>query len=234
MSMRRKNAVVGLLVCCTLACGPIVKHPAPLPDRPTLSSDTPLPEYTIERGDELGIRFFYDRDLDETVRVRPDGRISLRLIPEVVAWGKTARELGELLGELYSKELAQPEITVIVKTFSAQRIFVTGEVGKPGQIDLVGATTVSQAVAEAGGQLDTARLNEVIVIRRNPDRTPRVMLVNLKAAMKGEDPKQDIDLQPYDVVYLPKSHIADVNKFIDQYVRLNIPVSFGFRIDIVP
>jgi protein involved in polysaccharide export with SLBB domain len=198
----------------------------------TVPTSADAVEYQIQLGDELGIKFFYNSDLNEEVVVRPDGRISLQLIPEVVAFGKTPIELGTELRELYSAELDRPAITVLVRTFSAQRIYVDGEVEKPGELSLIGPLTVMQAIARGGGTKPSARLKEVIVIRRGLDGRPTILPVNLNHARNGTDPSQDIALLPYDVVYVPQTQIANVNKWIDQYLRQNIPFSFGFRIEI--
>jgi protein involved in polysaccharide export with SLBB domain len=107
---------------------------------------------------------------------------------------------------------------------------VSGEVEKPGEMRLTGTLTALQAVAMAAGFKDTARLTQAIVIRRNPDRTPLVIPLNLKQALDGTDVGQDIDLMPYDVLYVPKSTLANVNKFVDQLIRKNIPLNFGFVI----
>ncbi len=189
-------------------------------------------EYRIQVGDELGIKFFYNPDLNEEVVVRPDGRVSLQLIPEVVAAGKTPTMLGDEIAGLYSVELDQPAITVLVRSFSGQKIFVDGEVEKPGEFTLVGSLTVRQALARAEGAKETARLKEVYVIRRGGNGKPEVLVLNVAYGRDGTDSSQDLSLQPYDVVYVPRSRIANVNKWVDQYLRRNIPVSFGFRIDI--
>jgi protein involved in polysaccharide export with SLBB domain len=109
---------------------------------------------------------------------------------------------------------------------------VDGEVTKSGMVTLVGFTTVLQAISQAGGVKDTARTTEVIVIRRGADNKPLVIPVNLDKAIDGTDMGQDIVLRPFDIVYVPKSPIANVNKWVDQYIRKNIPISistgFGF------
>ncbi|HET7292124.1 MAG TPA: polysaccharide biosynthesis/export family protein [Vicinamibacteria bacterium] len=187
-------------------------------------------EYKIQIGDQLDVKFYFNNDLNEHVVVRPDGRISLQLVPEVMAAGLTARELTDKLKQDYSRELSNPELTVIVRTFSAQRIFVGGEVAKGGEKPLVGSVTALQAVAMAEGFKDSARLTEVVVIRRNIDRTPLAIPINLKAAISGVDPSQDISLLPYDVVWVPKSTLANINKYVNLIIWNNVPISFGFRL----
>jgi len=190
------------------------------------------PEYTIQVGDLLSVKFFYNKDLTEDVVVRPDGRISLQLIPEVLAAGRTPAGLAEVLRGLYSTQLDRPEIAVIVRSFTSQRIYVDGEVAKPGEILMSGPLTVLQAIARAGGTTYNAQPKHVLLIRREQDGSPRVLELDLKKARKSATPDRDPVLIPFDVVYVSKSGIAHVNTWVDQYIRKNIPVDFGFRIDV--
>jgi protein involved in polysaccharide export with SLBB domain len=141
--------------------------------------------------------------------------------------GLTPAELTDLLTKKYATEVKRPEITVIVRSFSAQRVYVDGEVAKPGMISLVGFMTVLPAISQAGGVKDSARTTEVIVIRRGADNKPLVIPVNLNKAIDGTDMSQDIILRPFDIVYVPKSPIANVNKWVDLYVRKNLPISIS-------
>jgi protein involved in polysaccharide export with SLBB domain len=197
-----------------------------------LGAPAPGWEYRIQPGDELDVKFYYSPELNEHLTVRPDGRISLQLVPETVAAGLTTRELTERLKAEYARELSNPELTVMVRTFSAQRIYVGGEVERPAEIRLTPSLTVLQAVQMAQGFKDSARVSAVILIRRNIDGTPLIIPVNLKRVIDGTDVRQDLALMPFDVVYVPRSAIGNVNRWVDQYIRKNIPVSFGFRTDI--
>ncbi len=211
-------AIVAVLGACG---GPAVKNPtfvgAPGTQLPPLA-----PEYRITAGDRLAVKFFYNADLNQEVLVRPDGRISLQLLQEVMAAGRTPAELTEELTTGYSKHLEQPEITVIVNAFGGQRIYVGGEVGAPGLRELGGPTTVLQAISASGGFRDTARKDEVAVIRRGPEDRPFIIALNLSKAMDGTDMSQDIYLVPYDTVLVPKSGIANVNLWIQQYITANL------------
>jgi protein involved in polysaccharide export with SLBB domain len=197
-------------------------------------SAAPNEEYQIQVGDALDIKLFYHPELNESVIVRPDGRISLQLVHEVQASGLTPEQLRRQLRDKYAPQISQPEIAVIVRSFAAQKVYVDGEVAKPGLIPLTGKMTVLQSIASAGGLKDTARVNEVIVVRRGPDNRPASMLVNVEKAIDGSDPTQDLALQPADIVYVPKSPIANVNLWVDQYIRKNIPIPFGFSYNLAP
>jgi len=175
----------------------------------------------------LDFKYFYNPELNEqAVPVRPDGRISLQLIPEITAAGLTADELRNLLKQKYeSTDLRNVEITVIVRSFSAHKIFVDGEVNRPGMYPLVGPMTTLQAIAQAGGMRESARVNEVIVIRRGIDNKLIVTTKKLWKAIDGTDITQDILVMPYDIVYVPRSPIANFNLWIDQYIRRALPFS---------
>ncbi len=215
-----------LIALVLTACATTVNNPAPVQGLPQ-PADSSVSEYRIRAGDLLDIKFFYNSELNEQVTVRPDGRISLQLANDLMAGGLTPAELTEQLKKRYATEIDNPEITVIVRTFSYQRVFVDGEVYKAGLIPLVGQMTVLQAITQAGGKKDSAFLEGVIVIRRMPGDKLATMQLNLEKAIDNSDMSQDIALVPNDIVFVPKSTIANVNVWVDQYIRKNIPVSMG-------
>jgi protein involved in polysaccharide export with SLBB domain len=151
----------------------------------------------------------------------------LQLIGTVNAAGMTPEELARVLKEKYSPELRDPEINVLVHSFSSQQVFVDGEVGKPQIVPLLGNMTILQSIAAAGGLTPTARRNEIIIIRRGADNRPLTMTVNYQEIITGARPNENILLKPFDIVYVPRSAIADVNLWVDQYIRKNIPVYIG-------
>jgi polysaccharide export outer membrane protein len=193
----------------------------------TAATSSSLNEYLIQPGDVLDIKFFYNPELNDSVIVRPDGRISLQLAPEIPAAGMTPAQLTSTLEKSYEKELATPGIAVIIRSFSSQRVYVDGEVNKPGMVVLLGPLTVLQSIAEAGGLKDTAKSSQILIIRKSKDNKPQAIEVNLDEIRSATDDNQNFRLAPYDVVYVPRSTIANVNLFIDQYIRKNIPIPFG-------
>ena len=214
------SALLGLAACSN---EPLVKKPTPVKDAEVKAASFSDYEYIINPGDKLDIKLFYTPDLNEEVTVRPDGRISLQLVGEIIVAGHTPAELGAILTEHYGREIKEPEVTVIVRSFTAQKIYVDGEVGAPTLLDLESRTTVLQSIAAAGGFLVSARLNEVIVIRRGPQSEPMVIPVDLEKALDGTDMSQDLVLMPYDLVYVPKSPIGNVNAWVDQYISGVLP-----------
>ena len=168
-------------------------------------------DYKIQAGDTLDIKFFYNPELNEKeLPVRPDGRISLQLVDEISVLGLTPKGLQDLLKKKYeATELRDVEVAVIVRSFSRQRVFVDGEVGLPTSVPVRGQLTIMQAIAYARGLRDTARLREVILIRRGKDHNPEIRTVNLEKVLDGTDLGQDILLQPFDIVYVPKSPVCE-------------------------
>jgi protein involved in polysaccharide export with SLBB domain len=205
-----------------------IKAADPVPPDTTQLRTKPA-EYEVQAGDQLDIRFFYNQELNEVCVVRPDGKIALQLIGEIEVQGLSPQQVTALLTEKYTSQLAHPDVTVMVKSFTKQRVFVDGEVGRPGLIELNGPMTVMEAVASAGGLKDTAKATEIIVIRRaRPDQPPVILKTNLKQLLAGEQKGEDHLLSPFDVVFVPRSPIANVNRWVDQYLRKNIPVTAGF------
>jgi len=192
---------------------------------PRISQSTASPEpsessaYLIRPGDELDIKFFYSPELNETVLVRPDGKISLQLLDDVQAAGLTPAQLDQIITEHYAKELRDPSVTVIVRSFSGQQVFVGGEVGTPGMVNLVPGMTPLQAVINAGGFKETAKLEAALVIRKGEDEAPHPIRVDLKQALYGRGPAAGFTLKPYDIVYVPKTFIAKANQFVRQYIE---------------
>jgi len=193
-----------------------------------------LEPYRIQPGDELEIRFFHTPEQNVTLPVRPDGFISLPLVHELAVAGRTVEEVREALVERCSEELAEPEIAVIVRSFSGYLVHVGGEVEKPGVLQLTGPRTVLQAVFEAGGFLPTASPADVLVVRLLPDGSHELVAADLEGVLKGANGRGNFNLRPYDVVFVPTTTIADVNKWVDQYIRRNIPVSIGFNYRLNP
>ncbi len=223
----KKTMILLASLAMLTGCGPVVKYPTPLigPDvRPVQQT---AKEYSIQPGDQLDVRFYNNPELNEQVTVRPDGRISLQLAPEVIAAEKTPAELSRSLVQAYSSELREPKVTVIVRTFGSNKVYVGGEVGKPGMLNLTGALTVMQSITEAGGFLDTARKGEVVVIRKG-EKKPLIFTVNIEDVISGSDLTQDMNLRPYDIVFVPKLPIANIDLWVDQYIRRLIPIPFGF------
>lgn len=219
------------LVVLLASCASTVKNPAPLAASVPSANENPPAEYIIQAGDVLSIKFFENQELNEDVRVRPDGRISLQLVNEIVAAGRTPAELTEVISEKYAAEFKRPKAAVIVRSFSHQKVYVTGEVQRPDVIDLVGRTTVLQAISQVSGFKDTARKDEIVLIRKKEDGSAQVFQLNIEGVIAGTDTSQDVVLRPLDIVYVPKSPIANVNQWVEQYISKVVPSFVVFSFD---
>jgi polysaccharide export outer membrane protein len=184
----------------------------------------PNREYRLQVGDEIQLKFYLSPELDQDAIVRPDGRISLQLLDDVAAVGLTPMELDRIVTEGYRTELRNPEITVIVKRLSA-KVYVGGEVRQPRFVAHSGSLTVLQAVFEAGGFTDTAEPSSVILLRRLNDDKGFAAKLDLKKVISAE--AEDIALMPSDTIFIPKSTIAEVNLFVEQYITKLIPIPFS-------
>ena len=212
-------------------CSPVVKQPTPLVAGQTQEMTSPQELYKIQAGDLLDIKFYDNPELNEQLQVRPDGRISLQLVDEIVATGMTPVELKNTLLEKYKTEFKNPKITVIVRSFSLQKIYVSGEVKEPKVIDLQGNIRVLQAISQVGGFIGTAKKDEIVVIRRKIGSKPQIFQINIEMVVDGTDPDQDIVLCPQDIIYVPKSHIANVNQWVDQYMTKMSPLIWSLSLD---
>jgi protein involved in polysaccharide export with SLBB domain len=212
------------------ACHPVVYNTVPLGSPGTIVP--PVQEqYKISVGDKLSIKLFYNPELNQEVVVRPDGRISLQLVNDINVLGLSPAKVSEVLTENYAKYLAQPpEVSVILTATGGMKIFVGGEVGATGVKDLTGPTTVLGAIVLAGGFKDTSDRNQVVLVRKDENNKPIYVKLDIEKAMKGIDPSQDVYVQAYDVILIPRTGIADVNVWIDQYLgrTLSLVSPFAF------
>ena len=165
-------------------------------------------QYVIKPGDQLSVKFFFNPELnEENLIVRPDGRISLQLVHEVEAATLTAPQLTSLLEERYKGQLKNPEIAVIVRAVKEKpSVYVDGQVKRPGKIEIIGSLSVLEAITRSGGFLeDTAKKNEVIVLREDQSGQTFLIKVDIEASLSGEDLNQNIQLHPRDFVQVPRS-----------------------------
>lgn len=222
MTMKTFKIIWLITLILMVGCSSSLSGRAGLSQSPT----APAKEYRIQPGDLLDIKLFYNPELNESLTVRPDGRITLQLVNDIVAAGRTPAELTAVLTKAYAGELRNPKVAVIVRTSVADRVFVDGEVNRAGLVPLSGPTTILQAISQAGGMKESAKTGEVVLLRAE-DNKMNAFRINLEDAMKGLGVDQDIYLKPNDIVYVPKSGIAELNTWIDLYLRKNMPVPLG-------
>jgi protein involved in polysaccharide export with SLBB domain len=194
----------------------------------------PSEERTIlEPGDAIEVKFYYTPDLDVNQIIRPDGNISLQLLGEVKAQGKTPATLESELTAQYGWHLKNPRISVIVRSLYNRRVYVHGMVAKPGMVYMPAPMTLVEAITEAGGlATETAKPQSVVVIRYEAGQR-RVFQLDLASSLSVRKSKkatlaQQVDaggfqLRPKDVIYVPETRIAQVDRWVDQYINKLIP-----------
>jgi protein involved in polysaccharide export with SLBB domain len=161
--------------------------------------------YKLQPGDELQVEVIDIPELNATVKIRPDGKVSLLLLNEVQAANRTVPELRDYLAESYAKFYRNPRVGISVKSFENRNVYVTGEVLRPGAIPLAPGMTAVQAIVQAGGLNQTSKTDEAVVIRQVEKGTPRT--IKLRIAEVLQNGEADLPLQPGDVIYVPKSDI---------------------------
>jgi protein involved in polysaccharide export with SLBB domain len=162
----------------------------------------------------LELRFPYVPEFDQTVTIQPDGYISLRGLGELRIQGRSLPELKLELIEAYETILQDPVINVILKEFEKPSFFASGEVAHPGKYELRGATTLTQALASAGGLTSAAKHSQVILFRRYSAEWLEVKQIDVKKMYGTRDLSEDPLLRPGDSIFVPKSAVAKMAPFI--------------------
>lgn len=160
------------------------------------------PDYVIGPDDVLAIVFWREQDLSSEVAVRPDGKISLPLLNDIQASGLTPEQLRGSLTQAATRYVEDPAVTVVVKAINSRKVFITGEIGKPGPYPLSGPTTVLQLIAMAGGVDEYAKSDRVVVMRTENGKTVSHRF-NYKQVTQGKNLQQNIELKPGDTVIVP-------------------------------
>jgi polysaccharide biosynthesis/export protein len=232
--MSRLSPLVGILVVGILAIPTSLwsqprpqsvsappQNPAPAkgaasdadPDRPQLHERNP--RYRLESGDILELAFRYTPEFDQEVTVQPDGYVQLKgLQNDVHIQGQTVPEVIETVKKAYSNTLHDPVVSVVLREFEKPYFIAGGQVGKPGKYDLRGRTTATQAVAIAGGFSEFSKNSQVLLFRRYNDDLMEVKVLNLNKVLKDKNYQEDLQLQPGDMLYVPKTFMAKIDRFL--------------------
>ena len=215
--------------------------------------------YTLGVGDIITVKLLYNNELNDEVKIRPDGKISLALVGEIKAAGLTPGQLESILTHKYSEQLDSqemskvtvnvkdfnlpevtinvtdfrpPELSVTLKESPTQVIYVGGEVAQPSMLAIRGTVKILDSVIRAGGALNSAELSNVILIRYNGSQKPDVYSISLNKVISGDFP--DVTLKPYDIVYVPKTVITEIELFMQHFYRIvpvNVLFSFPYNLN---
>jgi len=168
-----------------------------------------------ELGIAPDIAFAKIEDLSSKETVAPDGNIYLPLVGAVRASGLTLNQLRHRVKEKVNKYVDNPEVSITIKTFGGKKIIVLGEVNDPGVYRSYGKIKIVELIALAGGYTQDAVLRSVMLVRGDLDN-PEIRTIDVNAAIKKGDRSQNIEVEPQDIVYVPKTFIADFNYFLEQ------------------
>ena len=178
---------------------PLVSPPTATPVAPPLEIP---PGYTIGTDDVLNVMFWRDKEMTADVVVRPDGRITLPLVNDIVAVGLTPEQLRDRIKAEASRYVEEPSVTVVVKQINSRRVFITGMVGKPGAYPMTKAITVLQLISLAGGLDEYANSKNIMIMRRQDGQQVALKFI-YNDVRKGKNLKQNIELQAGDTVVVP-------------------------------
>ena len=159
--------------------------------------------FVIGNDDVLAVNVWKEPDVSRSVPVRSDGKISLPLVGEVQAAGRTPLKLEQDIAGRLKNYIAEPEVTVIVQQINSQKFNILGMVNKPGSYVINNSATVLDAIAMAGGFRDFAKQKAIYVLRQKPDGTQARLPFNYKEVVKGKSPDQNVKLQPRDTIVVP-------------------------------
>jgi polysaccharide biosynthesis/export protein len=215
--MKNNLLMIGIaaLACVALAAAQTdAKHGNKLTDTNSSPSTSAAPiahvapaaaneQFVIGVGDVLAVNVWKEAEISRTVPVRSDGRITLPLIGELEARGRTAKQVEAEVSTRLKEFVSDPEVTVIVQEVHSQNFNILGQVQHPGTFPIAHPITVLDAVALAGGFRDFAKTKSMYVLRQKPDGSWTRLPFNYKEAIKGNSPAQNLRLETGDTLVVP-------------------------------
>ncbi len=172
-------------------------------------------EYVINKGDALDVLFLYNSEFNLTdLKVRPDGKISLPYVGDVVAAGRPVSELDSVLTARYSDIIVKPEITVVMRQYRPLVVYLLGEAEHAGSFEFRPGMTLTGLLASASAPGAKAKRLAVVMRRVAPERIVGIQ-IDLKELLNKNRFDLDIPLQPFDIVYIPKSALQSGKEFAE-------------------
>jgi polysaccharide export outer membrane protein len=171
--------------------------------------------YRITPGDVLEIAFPFVPELNQTVTVQPDGYVSLKEVSDMRLQGRTVAQVKADLLDAYGQFVRDPVLTVTLKEFQAPYFIAGGDITKPGRYELRGATTLTEALALAGGPVRGANLSRVVIFRQSPNEQLEVKQVNVRSMYGKRDLSEDVLLRPGDMVFVPTGVLGKLAPMLD-------------------
>jgi polysaccharide export outer membrane protein len=178
------------------------------------SASQRYPRYDLRADDVLDISFEFTPEFNQTLTVQPDGYITLRGVGDVHVAGLTVPEITETIRSAYGKFLNNPKIAIALKDFEKPYFVVGGQIGRPGKYELRGDTTVTEAIAIAGGFNSSAKHSQVVLFRRVSRDLYEAKLINVKQMLKKRDLSEDAHLKPGDTLFVPQNALSKIRPFV--------------------
>lgn len=198
MKLLRLSMLV--LIVPSFFCHALRKQPAQ-PHAPSLASGSTVDSYVIGASDVLSVTVWKQKDLSGTLLVRPDGMVSMPLLGDVHAAGLTPLQLGDRIQKKLRKFIQDPEVSVVLIQINSKVIYLLGEVGKKGPVQMTPGMTLLEAIASAGGLTDFANSKKIYILRDQGEKHQKIP-VDYKKALKG-DSAFNVVLQPGDTIVVP-------------------------------
>jgi polysaccharide export outer membrane protein len=161
------------------------------------------PDFVVGPEDVLGILFWRDAELSGDHAVRPDGRVTIPLIGDITAAGVAPAALREQIQTTAAKYLTNPIVTVVVRQINSRKVYITGQIVRPGAYPLTGPRNVMQLISLAGGVTQFAKSESISILRQEQGRT-RAFNFNYKDVAQGKNVQQNIQLRPGDTIVVPE------------------------------
>lgn len=172
------------------------------------------PLYRLRSSDVIEIDITFSPQFNQVLTVQPDGYLPLKGVEQVYAENLTVPELQAAVRRAYTGVLHDPEVTVVLKDFDKPSFIAAGEVTHPGKYELRADTTVTEAVAIAGGFTPRAKHSQIVLFRRISDETVESHLLNVKSMLKSRALGEDVHLRPGDVLFVPQNLISKIRQFL--------------------
>ncbi len=179
------------------------------------------PFYLLYPGDKLEVNIPGAPELSRQTQVGPDGRITLGLIGQVMAAYKSIPQLQTEIARAYAGILRDPQVTVYPGDTAPMRVLVGGEVRNPGWVDMLGDMDALQATMAAGGFTHGAKGHQVLIIRRGRNGEAMRRIIDLQNPLEGKG--QMVALRRFDIIYVPRTNVAEAGVFMEQWVNNLIP-----------
>ena len=188
-----------------------------------------VPSYRLGPGDKLKVKYFITRDMDEDLIVSPDGSIAPRAIGQIRVEGSTLSSIQDYIRRESRKELVDQKVVVSLEEAVSAKVYVGGTVPRPGAYKLPDmGTSALQGILLAGGFTDESRTGQVALIRRGPNNEPMLRIINVRDVIQTGFDANDVPLVAGDIIYVPRSSIAEVNLWIDQFITKVVPFQRQF------